>query len=378
MSNNKNSELNDIIEGFKLFGSETGGIINPSEIKDIMEIMNMNESNPFLYKIISDLCLNEEIQKKGGINADDFISILDQELNDISSMEGLQKIFSIFSDVNEDKINLPIISQILNQNRDWGLGNDEEKIKKLISRPELVGNQINFDDFQKMMKTENDNENNNLIYMKKSHINSKNQIKQNNIINNNINILNNNNNKNNQFSNLDSEISLEKDKSNINITSNKYEDDNEDKNKINNISELNYVSNINNFDYVASQIKIENEKNEKSKSKKKYRYMHKSPNNKNEKSYENEEKELKEKKIINNITYKNKNLNKEETNINNNKEENFINKEDKTEKRYHRRYRDIKSPKNKQKEDICNDNSDIEENTDNKISTNYWRYRRKK
>ena len=158
MSNNKNSELNDIIEGFKLFGSETGGIINPSEIKDIMEIMNMNESNPFLYKIISDLCLNEEIQKKGGINADDFISILDQELNDISSMEGLQKIFSIFSDVNEDKINLPIISQILNQNRYWGLGNDEEKIKKLISRPELVGNQINFDDFQKMMKTENDNE----------------------------------------------------------------------------------------------------------------------------------------------------------------------------------------------------------------------------
>ena len=32
MSNNQDSELNEIMEGFRLFGSETGGIINPKEI----------------------------------------------------------------------------------------------------------------------------------------------------------------------------------------------------------------------------------------------------------------------------------------------------------------------------------------------------------
>ena len=147
MSNNQDSELNEIIEGFKLFGSETEGIINPKEIKEIMEIMNMNEKNPFLYNIITKLCTNEEIQQKGGINAENFISLLDQELDDISSIEDLQKIFSIFSDINTNKISLPMISQILNQDMDWDLGQDKEKIKKLISKPEIGGKQIDFDEF---------------------------------------------------------------------------------------------------------------------------------------------------------------------------------------------------------------------------------------
>ena len=100
MSDNNDSDLNDIKEGFKLFGSETEGVINPIEAKEIMEIMNMNEKNPFLYNIITNLCSNEEIQQKGGINAEEFISLLDQELDDTSTIEGLQKIFSIFSDDN--------------------------------------------------------------------------------------------------------------------------------------------------------------------------------------------------------------------------------------------------------------------------------------
>ena len=53
MSNNKDSELNDITEGFQLFSSETGGKINPNEFKEIMDIMNINEKNPFLYNIVS-------------------------------------------------------------------------------------------------------------------------------------------------------------------------------------------------------------------------------------------------------------------------------------------------------------------------------------
>ena len=159
MSENNDSELNDIIEGFKLFGSETNGVINPTEVKEIMELMNMNEKNPFLYSVVTKLCSNEEIQQKGGINAEEFISLLDQELDDTSTIEGLQKIFSIFSDNDTCNMSLPIISQILNQEKDFGLEQDEEKIKKLFSRQEISGKKINFDEFKDIMNIKDEKAN---------------------------------------------------------------------------------------------------------------------------------------------------------------------------------------------------------------------------
>ena len=382
MSNNKDSELKEIIEGFNLFGSETEGLINPIEVKEIMDIMNMSEKNPFLYNIINNLCLDEEIQRKGGINAEDFISLLDQEIDDISSLEGLQKIFSIFSDVNSNKISLPTFSQIINQN-DMDLGKDSEDIKKLISKPEISGKEIDFNEFKDLMNTGKEKEKPNLIYMKKSSHNSsakKSKINEN---NNDIN--------NKSYNNQDSKQNSE---TNINIidTNNKWNsiskneienfneiEQDEDNNK--NIIELNYDNDVNNFDNVNPEYKLNNPIEENNKSKKKYRHMHESPKNKKENEFQNDKEEINnqgEEKIINNISYENKSNEKFNEEININIEENANNKEDKAEKRYHRRYRDIKSPPQKQKEENPRNENNVQENTDNKISSKYWRYRRKK
>ena len=382
MSNNKDSELKEIIEGFNLFGSETEGLINPIEVKEIMDIMNMSEKNPFLYNIINNLCLDEEIQRKGGINAEDFISLLDQELDDILSLEGLQKIFSIFSDVNSNKISLPTFSQIINQN-DMDLGKDSEDIKKLISKPEISGKEIDFNEFKDLMNTGKEKEKPNLIYMKKSSHNSsakKSKINEN---NNDIN--------NKSYNNQDSKQNSE---TNINIidTNNKWnsiskneiENFNEieqDENNNKNIIELNYDNDVNNFDNINPEYKLNNPKEENNKSKKKYRHMHESPKNKKENEFQNDKEEInnqEEEKIINNISYENKSNEKFNEEININIEENANNKEDKAEKRYHRRYRDIKSPPQKQKEENPRNENNVQENTDNKISSKYWRYRRKK
>ena len=382
MSNNKDSELKEIIEGFNLFGSETEGLINPIEVKEIMDIMNMSEKNPFLYNIINNLCSDEEIQRKGGINAEDFISLLDQELDDILSLEGLQKIFSIFSDVNSNKISLPTFSQIINQN-DMDLGKDSEDIKKLISKPEISGKEIDFNEFKDLMNTGKEKEKPNLIYMKKSSHNSsakKSKINEN---NNDIN--------NKSYNNQDSKQNSE---TNINIidTNNKWNsiskneienfneiEQDEDNNK--NIIELNYDNDVNNFDNVNPEYKLNNPIEENNKSKKKYRHMHESPKNKKENEFQNDKEEINnqgEEKIINNISYENKSNEKFNEEININVEENANNKEDKAEKRYHRRYRDIKSPPQKQKEENPRNENNVQENTDNKISSKYWRYRRKK
>jgi len=352
MSENQDLEIKEIMEGFNLFDPEKGGLINPIEIKEIMDIMNMNKKNHFLYNIITNLCANEEIQQKGGINAEDFISLLDQELEDSSSVEGLQKIFSIFSDFDSNKISLPIFSQILNQYNDLNLGKDEEKIKKLISKPEIIGKEIDFNEFQDIMNSEK--EKTNLVYRKKPSINSKNKngiLNDKNIINNNIDI---NNNKDNiKGSKSINENNLDFNNPNFNYNStNQMENEfnyNEEiiqQDEINNknIIDLNYDNDINNFDNVNPKFETSNTKEEKRQSKKKYRHMHETPKNKIEIENQNDEKEL------NNQKEKIKN-NKFNEKMKNNIEENINNKEDKTEKRYHRRYRNIKSPPQIQKEE---------------------------
>ena len=333
MSDNNDSELNDIKEGFKLFGSETNAIINPAEFKEIMELMNMNEKSPFLYNIVTKLCSNEEIQQKGGINAEEFISLLDQELDDTSTLEGLQNIFSIFSDNDNTKMSLPIISQLLNQEKDLGLEQDEEKIKKLFSRQEISGKKIDFDEFKDIMNTKNEKINKIFIKETSNNSNNKNSYSYENSQ------INNNNNLNN----------IKFHDSNIN---NKIKDENNLDNNINeiNIEEINNNNNeelksndkINNFD-------SSNQENKLNKTKKRYRYMNKSSDN----SQEKEEKEI------------------------NNKEDEKI---DKTEKRYHRRYREAKSPINKQKEENLNKDNKIEEQNSNnkKFSYSHWRFRGKK
>ena len=333
MSDNNDSELNDIKEGFKLFGSETNAIINPAEFKEIMELMNMNEKSPFLYNIVTKLCLNEEIQQKGGINAEEFISLLDQELDDTSTLEGLQNIFSIFSDNDNTKMSLPIISQLLNQEKDLGLEQDEEKIKKLFSRQEISGKKIDFDEFKDIMNTKN--EKINKIFIKETSNNSNNK---NSYSYENSQINNNNNLNNIKFhdSNINNKIKDEN-----NLDNNINEINNEEINNNNN-EELKSDDKINNFD-------SSNQENKLNKTKKRYRYMNKSSDN----SQEKEEKEI------------------------NNKEDEKI---DKTEKRYHRRYREAKSPINKQKEESSNKDNKIEEQNSNnkKFSYSHWRFRGKK
>ena len=362
MSGQNDSELNDIIEGFKLFGSEENGLIKPTEVKEIMEIMNMNEKSPFLYNIVTNLCTNEEIQKKGGINAEEFISLLDQEIDDTSTIEGLQKIFSIFSDNNTSKISLPIISEIFNQEGDWGLGEDEEKIKKLLAREEISGKKINFDEFQDIMKTEK--EKRNIIYRKKTSINSnsKNNSNDNILINNNINPNNNKFHESNSNSEKHSDINNDIQNKNILENNNNINEINQDEINDNNI---NNDKNENDINSVNPEYKL-------NKAKKKYRYMHKSSDNSQDKENSKEEKEM------SNISNSNKNSNVLSKNNleNNDKEDEKI---DKTEKRYHRRYRDAKSPLKKQNEENSVKENQNEENNNNKrFSYSHWRFRGKK
>ncbi len=480
MYNKQDSELNDIIEGFQMLGSDTGGLVNPNELKEIMDIMNMSEKNPFIYNIILTLCSDQETQQKGGIEASDFISLLDQELNDTSSIEGLLKIFTVFSNPSTNTIPLSTFSQIVSGERDQ----DEETIKKLVSKPEINGKEIDFNEFHDIVKTETPKQSlhEHIIYKKKQSSsnkkfkdeNSDNQATENNVnsieINFSNNLINNNSNFNSNFNSINPRDSIESDDKNSerysygnkkspnikdensNEVNSKYSckkprpeksvtNENNTNNKINNKmnNKIDVINNndINSFDNVGNNFTKKNINEEEVISiKKKYRHKRKSPNKddididnanenpKNEKEKKDHENNNNKASIDKDNIIEGKNpgkflyeINKKETNENKNnkedqKENNYISRNSrkhtrgrveqknnidieineiidneeksdvKTERRYHRIYRDVKSTTPDKTEDNNNNNL-IKDNNNNGINSNknsigYSRYRRKK
>ena len=166
MSDKKDPEIKSIIEGFQMLGSETGGLINPKELKEIMEIMSMKEKNPFLYSIIEKFCNDPKVEQKGGIEAEDFISELENQLNDTSSMEGLFNLFTVFFNPITKKIPITTFSQIA---KSIGDDEEEEKVKYLTNKAQLGDKELNFNEFNKIIPLESPKrKNEKMIYKKKS------------------------------------------------------------------------------------------------------------------------------------------------------------------------------------------------------------------
>lgn len=326
-SHKQDSELNDIIEGFQMFASDEGGLINPNDLKEIMETMNMAEKNPYIYNIILDLCSNPEIQEKGGIEASDFISLLDQGINDTSTTEGIHNIFSVFSNPSTNTVPLQIFSQIAGEDNSVEGGED---IKNLISKPEMNGKELNFDEFHDIVKTETPKQNPNErpLYIKKS---SSREGYSNNLKNkfnnkkNNDDSINNNNDFNNINNNMGSKNSSERNSSRYSYQNkrspNIEENNNNNYKYTKGLPKKSFPLNANNND--NNNLDYNNQKDEGAIKRKVYRHNRGSNQDKdNENDYNYDE------EIIENI----KNI----------EENNSGEKSDRAERRYHRRYRETK------------------------------------
>ena len=436
MNKNQDSELNEIIEGFKILGSDSGGLVNPNDLKEIMDIMNMSEKNPYIYNIILALCSDEETQQKGGIEASDFISLLDQNLNDTSSTGGIQKLFSVFSNSSTNKIPMPAFTQFMGDGTSFG--EEGEKIKKLITKPEINGKELDFNEFHDIVRTETPRQsiNENIIYKKKPSSKNKkylynednNQDIENDInsigINFNNNVINNNNNFN-SINLRDSLDSNDKNSEKYNYKNNDSPDINEENNNINNINNndndngndnqkyiyknnkqdklyinTNIINNqmknnldidnndINNFDNI--HINKGKKQEEIVITKKKYRHMRKSKNKDSPKYEKSKEDDLndnvnlgdeEEKEIyytnINKKKYTKGRIDSNDIEENNNNIDYEEKNEIKNERRYHRRYRDIKSstPDKKDEKVITKESNN---NNNGRIASGHFRYRKNK
>ena len=161
-----NPEKEEILEGLEFFTSEENpDLVNPKEIKELMDKLELKEKMSLIYNLISELCLNREINRKGGISKADFISFLEKKMNDIETKPGIHTIYTVFS--NSDEQPIPM-TNFCKTAREIGDTEKDEELKELMKNADVYGKEMDFDEFYEMMKEDDNKKNINLKKDKKN------------------------------------------------------------------------------------------------------------------------------------------------------------------------------------------------------------------
>ena len=91
-------DLEEIRKGFEKFDVNGTGIINPAELLEAMDAMNIKEKNPFIYEIIESLNSEKEIRKKGGVELEELVTYVYNKVNDTETNIGLRQIHEVIND----------------------------------------------------------------------------------------------------------------------------------------------------------------------------------------------------------------------------------------------------------------------------------------
>ena len=141
----------EIKHGFEVMEPGNNLKISTEKLNDISKAMNSKKNNPFLYNTIKSLTSQKEEENEENISFKEYMSFLDDQLDDIESKDGLQKIFSVFCDSNQSSFSwtkLPLIVKELGDNE---MAN---KLLKLIEQANLYNKDLNFKEFSEIMNTD--------------------------------------------------------------------------------------------------------------------------------------------------------------------------------------------------------------------------------
>ena len=154
----ENDDLEEIRKGFEMFDVEGTGIINPLELLEAMDSMNIKEKNPFIYEIIESLASEKEF-RNNGVKLDELVEYVYNKVNDTDSNVGLRQIFDVINDRDTDNVSMSTFYTLA---RDYGDQLSEDEIRFLLEKTQMGGSELTFDEFYTIMKgAGRDNKNNN-------------------------------------------------------------------------------------------------------------------------------------------------------------------------------------------------------------------------
>ena len=160
MSKRKTTEENDldtIKKGFEMFDVDKTGKIFPEEVLDAMDSMNMHEKNPFVYELIESLCSEKQFKINGGITLEELVNYVYDNLNNLENSEGIRQNFNVINNRDSDTVSMSTFQSLA---KDFGNNLEEEEIRYLLEKAQMGGEELNFDEFETIMKVAKKSNNN--------------------------------------------------------------------------------------------------------------------------------------------------------------------------------------------------------------------------
>ena len=142
-------DLEEIRKGFEMFDVNGTGVINPEELLEVMDSMNLKEKNPFIYETIEALCSEKEFKKKGGVQLDELVNYVYNKVNDTETNVGIRQIYDVINDRDTDTVQMSTFYTLA---RDYGDQLSEDEIRELLEKTQMGGEELNFDEFYTIMK----------------------------------------------------------------------------------------------------------------------------------------------------------------------------------------------------------------------------------
>ena len=171
----------EIKNNFELLDPSNSGIIETEKLIDFINSINSKKNNKFIYNSIKSLTSLKKEENQDGISSEEYISFIDNQLNDDKSNEGLKNIFNVLCDSNTGRISwnaFPLIAKELGDNE------TADKLLNIIKQSKMYTKELNFKEFFDMMSTEDDANDQNYTFK----VNETSEYSENN--NNNLNNLN--------------------------------------------------------------------------------------------------------------------------------------------------------------------------------------------
>ena len=142
-------DLEEIRKGFEMFDVNGTGIIDPDELLEVMDAMNLKEKNPFIYEIIESLNSEKEFKNKGGVSLEELVSYVYNKVNNTETNVGIRQIYDVINDRDTDTVPMSTFYTLA---RDYGDQLSEEEIRSLLEKTQMGGEELNFDEFYTIMK----------------------------------------------------------------------------------------------------------------------------------------------------------------------------------------------------------------------------------
>ena len=155
-----NEYKDEIKSSFKLYNDNKKDIIQTKQFNDFIKIVDTkNKKNKFMNDSIKTLIASKQEEKDENISSDEYISYIENKLNNGKANNELKNIFNVFCDSQTEKISwnsFPLIAK--------ELGNNElsKNLFNLIKQSKLYLKDINYEEFLDIMNAESDEEKENI------------------------------------------------------------------------------------------------------------------------------------------------------------------------------------------------------------------------